>query len=78
MDITDSSLRWTSWGDAPDPSMSAPGLPRDEAIMRYSYMLLYVMTIISRCVISLILMKCYVNLRSNLIAYNLRYYVMFM
>jgi hypothetical protein len=46
--------------------------------MRYNYMLLYVMTIMSKCIISLFLMKYYVYRRSNFIAYNLRYYVMFM
>jgi hypothetical protein len=49
MDIIDSSLRWTSWGDTPHLFTSAP-----DPYTRYNYMLLYVMRIMNRCIICLI------------------------
>jgi hypothetical protein len=42
-------------------------LPCDEVITRYSYMLLYVMRIMNRCIVSLILIKFYVMLIAGLI-----------
>jgi len=60
MDITDSSSSWTSWGNVPNPSTSALNLPRAGTIIRYSYMLLYVMRIMNTCIISLTLIKYHV------------------
>jgi hypothetical protein len=59
MDITDSSSSWTSWGNVPNPSTSALNLLRAGTIIRYSYMLLYVMRIMNTCIVSLTLIKYY-------------------
>ena len=40
---------------------------RAEAIIRYNYMLLYVMRIINKCIVSLILIKYYIMLIVSLI-----------
>jgi len=57
MDITDSS---SSWGNVPNPSTSALNLLQGGTIIRYSYMLLYVMRIMNTCIVSLTLIKYYV------------------
>jgi hypothetical protein len=59
MNITNSSL---SYSDAPDLSQVLQSLVWAKVIIRYSYMLLYVMRIIDICIVSLILIKCYVML----------------
>jgi hypothetical protein len=58
MGIIDPPSRWMSWGDAPDLSTSALG-PSTSAS-----------GIMNKCIISLILLKYYLNRHSNFITYD--------